>query len=106
MPDHFPVTKGPYKAATFLSDAPNTRSVLFSLLICLDATKFVLPSVFTLTERIYAINCSNSGLKSAKSPLPVDLRRSITSLLKIPNGNKLCPATEDPPGFDLSPQLF
>ena len=29
--------------------------------------------------------CSKSRLKSAKRPLPVDVRRSKTSLLKLPN---------------------
>ena len=52
----------------------STGSEPFSVLICLDATKFVLPSVFTLKEAI----CSNIYLKTrlerAKSPLPVDVR--------------------------------
>ena len=38
----------------------STRSEPFSLLICLDATKFVLPSVFTLIVTICPINCSKS----------------------------------------------
>ena len=47
--------------------------------------KFVLlhVSVFTLKESIFPKLCSNSRLKSAKSPLPVDLRLSKTSLLKV-----------------------
>ena len=47
----------------------------FSPLICLDATEFVFLSVFTLTYRdnIYPKICSRSWLKSAKSPLPVDV---------------------------------
>ena len=40
-------------------------------------------SVFTLKESIFPKLCSNSRLKSAKSPLPVDLRLSKTSLLKV-----------------------
>ena len=62
----------------------STGSEPFSLLICLDATKFVLLSVFTLIETICPRNCSKSRLRSAKSPLPVDVRRSTTSLLKLP----------------------
>ena len=51
----------------------------FFFLICLDTTKFVLRSVFTLKETICPKICSKSRLKSAKSPLPVDVRRSKTS---------------------------
>ena len=51
----------------------------------LDATKFVFLSVFTLKERFFPRICSKSRLKSAKSPLPVDVRRSKTSLLKTPH---------------------
>ena len=40
-------------------------------------------SVFTLKESIFPKLCANSRLKSAKSPLPVDLRLSKTSLLKV-----------------------
>ena len=40
-------------------------------------------SVFTLKESIFPKLCSNSRLKSAKSPLSVDLRLSKTSLLKV-----------------------
>ena len=54
----------------------------FSLLICLGTTKFGLLSVFTLKETICPKICSKSRLKSAKSLLPVDVRRSKTSLLK------------------------
>ena len=60
----------------------STRSGAFSLLICLDATKFV--SVFTLKETICPRIYRKSRPKSAKSPLPVDVRRSKTSLLKLP----------------------
>ena len=54
----------------------------FSLLICLGTTEFVLLSVFTLKETICPKICSKSRLKSAKSLLPVDVRRSKTSLLQ------------------------
>ena len=39
----------------------------FSLLICHDATKFVLLSVFTVIDRICQNICSKSRLKSAKN---------------------------------------
>ena len=63
----------------------STGSELFSFLICLDATKFVWLSVFTLIETTCPKICSKSQLKCAKSPLPVDVRRSKTSLLKLFN---------------------
>ena len=64
----------------------STGSEPFSLLICHDATKFVLLSVFTLKETIFPRRCSKSRPKSAtKTPLPVDVRRSKTSLLKLPS---------------------
>ena len=47
----------------------------FSLLQSLDATIFVLPSVLILIEMICAKTCSKSRLQSAKSQLPVDVRR-------------------------------
>ena len=62
----------------------STGSERFSLFKCLYTTKSVLLSVFTLTETICPNICSKSWLKSAKSPLPVDVRRSKTSLLKLP----------------------
>ena len=43
-----------------------TGSERFSLLICLDVTKFVLLSVFTLIETICPKICSKSRLKGAK----------------------------------------
>ena len=63
----------------------STGSEPFPLLISLDATIFILPSVFILIETICPKNCSKSGLKSAKRPFPVDVRRSKTSLLKLPS---------------------
>ena len=63
----------------------STGSKPFSLLISLDATVFLLPSVLILIETICPKICSKSWLKSAKRPLPVDVRRSKTSLLKLPN---------------------
>ena len=64
----------------------STGSEPFSLLVSLDVTVFILPSVLILIETICPKICSKSWLKSAKCPLPVDVRRSKTSLLKLPNG--------------------
>ena len=44
-----------------------TGSEIFPFLICPDATKFVLLSVFTLVETICLNVCSYSRLKFAKS---------------------------------------
>ena len=62
----------------------STGSEPFPLLISLDTTVFILPSVLILTETICPKICSKSRLKSAKRPFPVDVRRSKTSLLKLP----------------------
>ena len=62
-----------------------TGSEPFSLFICLDANKFVLLSFFSLMKRICP-RVSNKPLPNdAKGPLPVDVRRSTTLLLKLPN---------------------
>ena len=54
------------------------------LYICLDANKFVLLRFFSLMKRIYP-RVSNKPLPNdAKGPLPVDVRRSTTLLLKLP----------------------
>ena len=66
-----------------MSDQCQPGSEPFSSLICLGATKFVLLSVFTLKETVCPKICSKSRLKSAKGSLPVDVRRSKTSLLKV-----------------------
>ena len=63
----------------------STGSEPLSLLMCLDATVFVLLSVVILIETICPKICSKTLLKSSKRPLPVDVRRSKTSLLKLPN---------------------
>ena len=49
----------------------STGSEVFSLIVCLEATKFVLVSVVILCP------------KSEKGSLPVVVRRSKTSLLKL-----------------------
>ena len=61
----------------------STGSEPFSLFKYLDATKFLLLSVFTVTGTICPKICSKSLLKSSKSQLPVDVRRSKTSLTKM-----------------------
>ena len=69
----------------------STGGETFSLLICHDATKFVLQSVFTLKETIFPRRCSKSPPNSTKTPLPVDARRSKTSLLKLSSVSNLAP---------------
>ena len=63
----------------------STGSEAFSLLICLDANKFVLLSFFSLIKTIYPRVATEPLPNDAKSPLPVDVRRSKTLLLKLPN---------------------
>ena len=71
------------KQRRLLPRAPTSIESCFSL-ICLDATKLVLLSVFTLKETICPKIWLESLPKNAISPLPVDVRRSKTSLLKRP----------------------
>ena len=61
-----------------------TGSDVFFILKHLDATKFVFLSVFTIIETICQKNCAKPAYK-IKRPLPVDVRRSKTSLLKLTN---------------------
>ena len=61
-----------------------TRSEVFSLLTCRDATTFLLLSVFTLTETINLKVCAKPLPMNAKRPLPVHVCRSKTPLLKLP----------------------
>ena len=61
----------------------STGSEPFFLLICLEATKFVLLIVLTLKETICPRICRHSRPKSAKSPLPVNVRRLKKALLKL-----------------------
>ena len=63
----------------------STGSEAFSLFICLDANKLVLLSFFSLLKTIYPRVSTKSFPSDAKSPLPVDVRRSKTLLLKLPN---------------------
>ena len=85
-----------FKQPTFLSDVVQPEVSLFLFNICLGSTKFLLLSVFFFKETIYPKICSKSRLRCAKSSLPVDARRSKTSLpvlLKIMTEN----GTNSPP---------
>ena len=63
----------------------STGSEAFSLFICLDANKLVLLSFFSLLKTIYPRVSTKPLPNDAKSPLPVDVRRSKMLLLKLPN---------------------
>ena len=63
----------------------STGSEAFSLFIRLDTTKFVLLSFFSPIKTIYLRVSTKPQPNAAKSPLPVDVRRSKTLLLKLPN---------------------
>ena len=65
----------------------STGSEAFSLFIRLDANKLVLLSFFSLLKTIYPRVSTKPLPNDAKSPLPVDVRRSKTLLLKLPNRN-------------------
>ena len=62
----------------------STGSEVFSLTICLDAKKFVLISFFSLIRATYLRVSTKPPPNDAKRPLPVDVRRSKTLLLKLP----------------------
>ena len=62
----------------------STGSEVFSLTICLDAKKFVLISFFSLIKTIYPRFSTKPPPNDAKRPLPVDVRRLKTLLLKLP----------------------
>ena len=59
-------------------------SEAFSLFICLNSNKFVLLTFFSLIKTIYTRVSTKLLPNDAKSPLPVDVRRSKTLLLKVP----------------------
>ena len=59
-------------------------SEAFFLFICLDAIKFSLVTFFSLLKTIYPRVLTKPLPNVAKSPLPVDVRRSKTLLLKLP----------------------
>ena len=60
-------------------------SEVFSLLTCLDDIKFIFLSFFTVIEAIWLKICAKPPSKNEERPLPVDVRRSKTLLLKLPN---------------------
>ena len=74
---------GSFSSEVFLRDTRQPEVSFFSLLICLDATKFVLLAVFTLIETFCPKSSSKSWLKSAKSPLPVYVRRRFLNFLIV-----------------------
>ena len=61
----------------------STGSEAFSLFICLDANKLVLLSFFSLLKTIYPRVSTKPPPNDSKSPLPVDVHRSKTLLLKL-----------------------
>ena len=62
----------------------STGSEAFFLFICLDAIKFLSLTFFSLLKTIYPRVLTKPLPNDAKSPLPVDVRRSKTLLLKFP----------------------
>ena len=60
-----------------------TGSEIFFILKRLDASKFVFLSVFTIIETICPKIWVKPPSTNEKIPLPVDLLRSKTSLLKL-----------------------
>ena len=62
----------------------STGSEALSPFICLDANKLVLLSFFSLLKTIYSRVSTKPLPNDAKSPLPVEIRRSKTLLLKLP----------------------
>ena len=63
----------------------STGSEAFFLFICLEAIKFSLLTFFSLLKTIYPRVLAKPLPNDAKSPLPVDVRRSKTLLLKLPS---------------------
>ena len=72
----------------------STGSEAFSLFICLDANKLELLSFFSLLKTIYPRVSTKPLPNDAKSPLPVDVRRSKTLLLKL--HHRLRPLEKEP----------
>ena len=73
---------------TLLRILARTGSEALCFFICLDAIKFSLLSFFSLLKTIYprVLTKQMPTLPNdAKSALPVDVRRSKTLLLKLPN---------------------
>ena len=57
----------------------SSESEAFSLSVCLDASRFSLLSIFTLIQTICPRLWQKPPSKNARSPLPLDVRRSKTS---------------------------
>ena len=66
----------------------NRKWGLLPIYICLDSNKFVLLSFFSLIKRIYPRVWTKPLPSDAKSPLPVDVRRPKTLLLKLPTSTR------------------
>ena len=66
--------KRPYFRLTYVAQ----KRLCLSSLICLNATKFVIVSVFTLLETICPKMWAKGLSSNAGSPLPVDVFRSKT----------------------------
>ena len=62
-----------------ISFSSSTGSKALSLLICHNASKFVLVSVYSLIKTIWLKLWAKSQPKNENSPLPVDVRRSKTT---------------------------
>ena len=67
-----------------MSRCTSTGSEAFSLFICLDANTFVLLSFFCLPKSF-----NQTTAQWCKIPIPVDVRRSKTLLLKLPSVGSL-----------------
>ena len=82
--DNFQGTLGSLSSDVF-ERRTSTGSEVFPLLTCLDDIKFVFLSLFTVIQAIWLKICAKPPSKNEKRPLPVDVRRSKTLLLKLPN---------------------
>ena len=102
---HFALSRPPQIIGNLSKDVferrTSTGSEVFSLLICLDANKFVLLSFSSLIKTIYPRFSTEPLPNDAKSTLPVDVRRSKTLLLKLPN-----PINERAPSLGPRLSLF
>ena len=63
----------------------STGSKAFSSFLCLDANKFSLLTFSSLIKTLYPRVLTKPLPNDAKRSLPVDVRRSKTLLLKLPN---------------------
>ena len=69
----------------FFERRTSTEIKAFYRLILLDSTRFVLPCFVTRIQTICLKSLAITLPKNGRSPLPVDLCRSKTSLLELPN---------------------